>query len=114
MNIPWRSIVVMLLAGWLVTPARAADVVPVVRCTIQFPEAAVTPERNVYIPFRQVGQLMAVEVRVDTVTGLFIVDTGSEHLVLNQHHFPAFSGGRPVASVGNTGLVGQVRERDVD
>ena len=104
----------MLLAGWLVSPVRAAADMPVVRCTIRFPEAAVTPERNVYIPFRQVGQLMAVEARVDTVTGLFIVDTGSEHLVLNQHHFPSFSGGRPVASVGNTGLVSRVRETDVD
>lgn len=118
MNLPAHrhalALVVTLLAGWVTPAARAADTWPVVRCTIHFPQAAITPARTVYIPFTQIGQLMVVEARVDSITGWFIVDTGSEHLVLNQHHFGEASGDRRVASVGNTGRVASARERQVD
>ena len=77
-------------------------------CNLTFPQSAVPDVNTVYIPFKQVGQLMMVEATVDTVTGLFIVDTGSERLVLNKKHYPVMADGRTIAAAGNTGLVGAV------
>ena len=55
-----------------------------------------------------------VEAKVDTMTGYFMLDTGSEKLILNKEYFAAGPNGRAVAAVGNTGMVEAVVEKFVD
>lgn len=82
---------------------------------LHFPEAVVTNPNTIYIPFSLVGRLIAVEARVDTFQGTFVLDTGAERLLLNQRYFS-----RPTASssqvnaVGNTGQVVNVEKRWID
>ena len=83
-------------------------------CSLTFPQAAVSDINTIYIPFTLVGQLIMVQAKVDTVTGYFMLDTGSEKLVLNKEYFAAGTDGRVVAAVGNTGMVGAVVEKRVD
>lgn len=83
-------------------------------CNVSFPQAAAADINTVYIPFTLVGQLMVVEARVDTVSGLFIVDTGSEHLVMNKKHYTPHVGALSVFSTGNTGVVESAVATNVD
>ena len=81
---------------------------------LSFPQAAVNDINTIYIPFTLVGQLIMVQAKVDTVAGYFMLDTGSEKLVLNKEYFAAGTDGRVVAAVGNTGMVSAVVEKRVD
>lgn len=83
-------------------------------CNLSFPQAAIADVNTIYIPFTLVGQLIMVEAKVDTVTGFFMLDTGSEKLVLNKQYFETGENGRVVAAVGNTGMVNAVIEKRVD
>ncbi len=83
-------------------------------CNLSFPQAAIADVNTIYIPFTLVGQLIMVEAKVDTVTGFFMLDTGSEKLVLNKQYFEASENGRSIAAVGNTGFVNAVIEKRVD
>ncbi len=96
--------------------AAKIDRVPSIEllCNLAFPQAAVTDVNTIYIPFTLVGQLIMVEASVDTMTGYFMLDTGSEKLILNREYFAAGPNGRAIAAVGNTGMVEAVVERHVD
>lgn len=72
---------------------------------IAFPQSASPDINTVYVPFTMVGQLMMVEAQVDSIRGLFILDTGSERLVLNKNHYKPDVTSLPVVSAGNTGSV---------
>ena len=81
---------------------------------LSFPGSAAPDINTVYIPFTLVGQLIMVEARVDTVSGLFILDTGSERLVMNRKHYnPGFQN-IPIVSTGNTGIVQSVVGKNID
>jgi hypothetical protein len=102
-----------LLHGFLL----ASNVKPVpgaIFCNITFPGSAAPDINTVYIPFTLVGQLMMVEAKVDTVSGFFIVDTGSERLVINKNHYEPGLQSLPVVSAGNTGFVQSVVARNID
>ena len=83
-------------------------------CTITFPVAARTNVNTIYIPFSLIGRLIVVQAQVDTMMGNFILDTGSERLVLNQQYFSERKFSSEVAAAGNTGLVSSVSEFQVD
>ncbi len=102
-----------LFHGYLHASTTRPDAQEVV-CSLSFPESAIPDINTVYIPFTLVGQLMMVEARVDTVTGWFIVDTGSERLVMNKAHYQPGNKGRPVVSAGNTGMVAAAVGVNVD
>lgn len=57
-------------------------------------------------PFRFVGNLMLIEVKVDTVMGEFILDTGAPHLVLNTTYFRNYPRFGEVLAAGITGSAG--------
>jgi hypothetical protein len=82
-------------------------------CDVQFPLAARTGVNTIYLPFSLLGRLIVVNAQVDTVAGNFIVDTGSERLVLNQQYFRP-ENGMEVLAAGNTGLVESVSGKEVD
>jgi len=80
-----------------------------------FPEAVVINPNTIYIPFNLAGRLIAVEARVDTFQGTFVLDTGAERLLLNRQYFGRKSAtSASVSAVGNTGQVGDVEKRWID
>jgi hypothetical protein len=79
-----------------------------------FSNAVQVNPHTVYIPFRLVGRLIAVEARVDTNAGVFFLDTGAERLLLNSNHFSTNRGWREVASTGTTGRVNRVFYNRID
>ncbi len=82
-------------------------------CDVSFPDAMVTNINTIYIPFTLVGRLMIVQARIDTFTGNFIIDTGSERLLLNQDYIQFTGREKMITAVGNTGAV-SVKEKMVD
>ncbi len=110
----------IILTGLVITPwctsANSMDskesVPGWIECNVSFPEAAISSVNTIYIPFTLVGQLMVVQARVDTHVGNFIVDTGSERLLLNKDYVKETTN-KAVTAVGNTGFL-TVSEKQVD
>lgn len=55
---------------------------------ILFPEAEFLTHYTTRIPFKVIDQLIVVEAEFLNKKGNFIIDTGSETLILNKKHFP--------------------------
>lgn len=104
-----NRIFVILILIFQLLPAHAGefekDRVSDVVCHISFPEAAVAGINTIYIPFTLVGHLMVVQATAEHQTGNFIVDTGSERLLLNKDYFSAYATGDAVTALGNTGML---------
>ncbi|WP_299229074.1 hypothetical protein [uncultured Psychroserpens sp.] len=58
---------------------------------ISFPEAEVLNENTTRIPFKLVDHLIVIEAELLNQKGNFIIDTGSERLMLNKKHFKTYS-----------------------
>ncbi len=58
--------------------------------TIVFPKAEVINEYTIRSPFKLVDHLIVIEAEISNKKGNFIIDTGSETLILNKVHFPEF------------------------
>jgi hypothetical protein len=101
---------ISLLPGVSLAGERTEEAYPV---DIAFPQAA-TDINTVYIPFTLLGQLIMVQTTVDTLTGLFILDTGSERLIVNKQHYSPKPESMPVVTAGNTGLVSGALGTHVD
>ena len=69
-------------------------------------KAEVLNEYTTRIPFKLVGHLIVVEGFLLNQKGNFIIDTGSEKLILNKVHFPVKSGKNNRASV--SGVLGTI------
>lgn len=69
-------------------------------------KAEVLNENTIRIPFKLVGHLIVVEGEVFNEKGNFIIDTGSEKLILNRVHFPFKSSRFQPTSV--SGVLGEV------
>lgn len=65
-----------------------ANANPILFETINFPEAEILNENTVRIPFKLIDHLMVVEAELYDKKGNFVIDTGSETLILNKSHFP--------------------------
>ena len=66
---------------------------------ISFPKAEILSEHTTRIPFKLVDHLIVIEAELLDQKGNFIIDTGSETLILNANHFK-----------GNTSLFGSERK----
>lgn len=55
---------------------------------IIFPQAEVLNENTVRIPFKLIDNLIVVKAELHDKKGNFVIDTGSETLILNKVHFP--------------------------
>lgn len=55
---------------------------------IKFPRAEILNEHTARIPFKLIDHLIVIEAELLNKKGNFILDTGSETLVLNKVHFP--------------------------
>jgi len=88
---------------------------PVVRTLHQlsFPGASSAGVNTMYVPFTLVGRLMVVKASADRIKGNFIIDTGSERLLLNKDYVSESEGNILITSIGNTGVL-HVTEQTVD
>ncbi|NER13369.1 hypothetical protein GWK08_07965 [Leptobacterium flavescens] len=59
--------------------------------SIVFTKAEIINEHTARIPFKLVDHLIVVEAELYDKKGNFIIDTGSETLILNKVHFPVYS-----------------------
>ena len=57
------------------------------RASIGFPKAEILNEHTTRIPFKLIDNLIVIEAELLNKKGNFIVDTGSEILILNKTHF---------------------------
>lgn len=101
------------LAG-LPVEARQTGTEAVDAVHLTFPHAAVVNVNTIYLPFTLIGQLIAMQGRIDTLEGSFILDTGAEGLLLNTRHFSPDRTAQSLAAVGNTGQVARVVRQDFD
>lgn len=85
-----------------------------INCSVSFPQGVSVTQNTIYIPFRMVGRLIAVEARVDTQQGFFFLDTGASDLLLNQNYFEGESTIASTNSFGVGGDIGQLSTRRVD
>ena len=81
---------------------------------LTFPQGVSVTQNTIYIPFRQVGRLISIEARIDTLQGIFIFDTGSSDLLLNENYFEPENIMATTSSYGVTGGAGALKVRDVD
>ena len=58
------------------------------RIGILFPKAEIINEHTVRIPFKLIDHLIVIEANLLGENGNFVIDTGSESLILNKAHFP--------------------------
>lgn len=85
-----------------------------IRCSLSFPDGVSVSQNTIYIPFRMVGRLIAVEARVDTQQGFFFLDTGASNLLLNQNYFEGESTIASSNAYGVGGNIGQLSTKRVD
>ncbi len=71
-----------------------------------FPKAEYIGENTVRIPFKLIGHLIVIEAEVYDRKGNFIIDTGSENLLLNKVHFTKHRG--RIARSGYAGVNGEI------
>ena len=66
------------------------------------------------IPFVRAGNLILIQGKADTSTGLFVLDTGTPGLVLNITYFRHYPTSSPIESSGVTGSVNIAVQTSVD
>lgn len=54
---------------------------------VSFPKAEILSEHTTRIPFKLIDNLIIIEAELHDKSGNFIIDTGSETLILNKSHF---------------------------
>ena len=86
----------------------------IVNCSVSFPQGVTVSQNTIYIPFRMIGRLIAVEAKVDTQQGFFFLDTGASDLLLNKHYFEGESAIASTNSYGVGGDIGQLMTHRVD
>jgi len=77
--------------------------------SLNFPEADRISPYVINIPFRMSGLHIVIMAEVDGKPGNFILDTGSEKLILNARHFDGGWVKKGRGSVGTFGIVSKVR-----
>jgi hypothetical protein len=68
---------------------------------------------QVVVPMRRVGNLLLVEVKIDTLVGNLILDTGAPHLVLNSTYFREYPHFGEILAGGITGSAGSGNQTEV-
>jgi len=71
---------------------------------ITFPKAEILNENTARIPFKLIDNLIVVEAELYNKKGNFIIDTGSETLILNEVHFPG-NYGKPKKYIKSSGVL---------
>ncbi|MCB9267590.1 MAG: hypothetical protein H6558_21410 [Lewinellaceae bacterium] len=110
-----RLLLCLTLSGLLVPAFALSGPVPatVEVHHIEFPRRTSLGRHTIRVPFELAGRLIVVEAAVEGISGNFILDTGSSHLILNASHFDGGLSRRTVAAAGSTGSVEEASIRPV-
>jgi len=81
---------------------------------LHFPDAVKSGNYTFRIPMTWVGRLPAVKAKVDTMTGIFLFDTGAERLLLNNRFFSGDVQLNGMKQYGVTGGNNDVFSKKVD
>ena len=79
-----RNLYLLLLVCTVTFASFAGDAS---EATMSFPKAEILNEHTTRIPFKLIDNLIVIEAELLDQKGNFIVDTGSETLILNKAHF---------------------------
>ncbi|MEC3907945.1 hypothetical protein VOI54_13020 [Tamlana sp. 2201CG12-4] len=60
----------------------------IINPSIQFSQAEILNQYTTRIPFKLIDHLIVVKAQILNIEGNFIIDTGSETMILNKVHFP--------------------------
>ena len=82
--------------------------------TLTFTQSSSPGVNTTYLPFTLLGRLIAVEARVDSVQGFFLLDTGADRLLLNAKYFSHPEDAALASAIGMTGLIGKAYKHSVD
>lgn len=85
------------------TPAISTAPGPRRGPAISFDPIVTSDSSTCIIPFTRIGNLILIQAKADTATGLFVLDTGTPGLVLNITYFRRYPTSNPVESGGVTG-----------
>lgn len=69
---------------------------------------------SVVIPLKRMGRLFLIEAKIDNITGNFLFDTGSAHLVLNSTYFRKYTMTPDEEGTGITGTTGALQHTRID
>lgn len=114
-----RQVLLCLLITLCWTKTRGAPLfgpenLPVFSCRLGFSQGILVNPNTLYVPFKFLGRLIAVEAQVDTVIGTFIIDTGAERLLLNKNYFGWNHRIKDIEAFGTTGAMGPTLFKKVD
>ena len=81
--------------------------------SLTFPQADTLSSYTLRLPFRQAGRLIVVEASAENKTGNFILDTGSEKLVLNSVHYSGGINRKGITTAGVTGSIQNLGHKSI-
>lgn len=79
--------IVLVFFGYNLASANTKNNLPIL-----LTKAEIVNEYTTRIPFKIIDHLMVIEGQILDKKGNFIIDTGSEHMILNKVHFPKLYG----------------------
>ena len=80
---------------------------------LTFPQADTLSNHTLRLPFKQAGRLIVVKASAADKTGNFVLDTGSEKLVLNSVHYHGGISRAGIATTGVTGSIQNLRHKSI-
>lgn len=92
------KLLLTIISCLLFAPSLCADPPEELPAVIGFPGAEVLTENTVRIPFELADHLILLKATINGQYGNLILDTGSEHLVVNKKHFQS---SKPRVTVSN-------------
>lgn len=105
----------MTLTTFANTEPNSAPPAPMMfYCQLDFVQSVRVNPNTMVIPFKYAGRLVTVEASIDTISGIFILDTGAERLLLNQDYFEGDYQDRDYVNYGSTGRDKTVWRKGVD
>ncbi len=87
---------------------------PKQKFSIVFPQAEILNEYTARIPLKNFGQLIVIEARLLGKTGNFIIDTGSETMILNSKHYSTNPRNKTNNKYGVDGRVGVTLKKNLE
>ncbi len=97
----------LILIGFFLTSSKSAEPPGWTKVALSIPHSNQYISNSVIIPFKSLGGLIILTATVDGMEGNFILDTGANGLVLNNHYFEA---DRLLADRKGIGLAGAAED----
>jgi Aspartyl protease len=104
----------VIAACILVVNLSAASDKPFQIERLNFPNAEIITENTIRVPFQIIDHLIVIKAKADGKEGNFIIDTGSETLVLNEVHFKNYNKRHYRTTSGVNGIIDKAYLKKLD